>query len=301
MKCPKCGYISFDYTQACPKCNRDTTVEREKLKLPSFKPATLSLLGGLIGETIRPDMGTEMHEAEAASGLAQAFAVSPEELYDIESMEKAFEKDNDFEIEFEPAPDEGLEESLEPVDLAEFPPETPEEVIQKQETPMDLSLESSSEELSLDIDDFIFEGPETGFSQAEETNQHKIALDPDLPSPERVETEEISLSAPTEGKEEEFFLDLDDLITDEPEVGSAQKIYMEDEEESRVDLKELASMVQELTEDSSIVGAESDAATQQSQDVSPSPEALSGDEDLSPDLDFLELELELEKTDDESP
>ena len=291
MKCSKCGYISFDYAQACPKCNRDTTVERERLKLPSFKPATLSLLGALINETVRPDIGGEIHEAEAASGLAQAFAVSPEELYAIESMEKALEKDNDVEIESEPALEEGLEESPKTFDLAGFSSETREELIQKQGPPMDLSLESSSEEFSLDTENFIFEGPVTDPSHAEETNQHEIALDPDLSSP----------SGPPEAEEEEFFLDLDDFIRNETEEGSAQKIYLEDNEESRVDLEELASIVQELTEDSSAAEAESDAKTQQSQDVSPSSEALPGDEDLSPDLEFLELELELEKTDDESP
>lgn len=292
MKCPKCGYISFDYAQACPKCNRDTTVEREKLKIPSFKPATLSLLGALINETVRPDMGAGIPEAETASGLAQAFAVSPEELYAIESMEKAFEKDNDVKIEFEPALEESLGESPEPFDLAGLSSETREEVIQEQGPPMDLSLESSSEGVSLDTEDFIFEGPVTSPSHAEETNQHEIAA-PDLSSP----------SGPPEGEEEEFFLDLDDIITDETEAGGAQNIYMEDEEESRVDLEELASIVQELTEDSSVAEAKSDARTQQSQDVSPSGEALTGDEDPSPDLEFLELELELEKEkpDDESP
>jgi len=50
MKCPKCGYISFDYNQVCPKCNRNISSEQEKIFLPSFRPDPPSLLGFLTGE-----------------------------------------------------------------------------------------------------------------------------------------------------------------------------------------------------------------------------------------------------------
>jgi hypothetical protein len=50
MKCPKCGYISFDYNQVCPKCNKNISNEQEKTFLPSFRPDPPSLLGFLIGE-----------------------------------------------------------------------------------------------------------------------------------------------------------------------------------------------------------------------------------------------------------
>jgi len=50
MKCPKCGYISFDYNQVCPKCNKNISYEQEKLNLPSFRPDPPSLLGFLIGD-----------------------------------------------------------------------------------------------------------------------------------------------------------------------------------------------------------------------------------------------------------
>jgi hypothetical protein len=50
MKCPKCGYISFDYNQVCPKCNRNISAEQEKIFLPSFRPDPPSLLGFLTGE-----------------------------------------------------------------------------------------------------------------------------------------------------------------------------------------------------------------------------------------------------------
>jgi hypothetical protein len=49
MKCPKCHYVSFDYNQVCPKCNKDISVEQERLHIPAFKPNPPSLLGGMLG------------------------------------------------------------------------------------------------------------------------------------------------------------------------------------------------------------------------------------------------------------
>jgi hypothetical protein len=55
MKCPKCNYISFDYNQTCPKCNRDIASEQKRLNLPPYEsdpPFLLaSLAGGVDGTT----------------------------------------------------------------------------------------------------------------------------------------------------------------------------------------------------------------------------------------------------------
>ena len=45
MKCPKCGYISFDSNLECPKCRSDISIEQRKLNLPPFKPTPPLLLG----------------------------------------------------------------------------------------------------------------------------------------------------------------------------------------------------------------------------------------------------------------
>jgi len=62
MKCPKCGYISFDYNLSCPKCNKDISSEQEKLHIPAFRPDPPSLLGALTGEA------NESHIGPASSG-----------------------------------------------------------------------------------------------------------------------------------------------------------------------------------------------------------------------------------------
>jgi hypothetical protein len=49
MRCPKCGYISFDYNKFCPKCNKDISDEQAKLNLHNYRHNAPSLLGMLVG------------------------------------------------------------------------------------------------------------------------------------------------------------------------------------------------------------------------------------------------------------
>ena len=43
MRCPKCGFISFDYLDRCIKCQTDLTGERLKLNLLALTPNPISL------------------------------------------------------------------------------------------------------------------------------------------------------------------------------------------------------------------------------------------------------------------
>ena len=51
MKCPKCGYVSFDHHQVCPKCSKDVLAEQRRLNLPDYKPDPPFFLGALTGES----------------------------------------------------------------------------------------------------------------------------------------------------------------------------------------------------------------------------------------------------------
>jgi hypothetical protein len=51
MKCPKCNYITFDYRDRCPNCNKDFSRERERIGLVAFKPDPPFLLGSLTGDS----------------------------------------------------------------------------------------------------------------------------------------------------------------------------------------------------------------------------------------------------------
>ena len=56
MKCPKCGYISFDYNQRCPRCNKDLGPEQKKRNLVVFKHNPPFFLGSLTGEADNVDV-----------------------------------------------------------------------------------------------------------------------------------------------------------------------------------------------------------------------------------------------------
>ncbi|MBW1786741.1 MAG: hypothetical protein JRK53_09030 [Deltaproteobacteria bacterium] len=44
MKCPKCGYISFDHHASCPKCKKNISSTQGQLNLPDFEIKTPALL-----------------------------------------------------------------------------------------------------------------------------------------------------------------------------------------------------------------------------------------------------------------
>ncbi|UCG22262.1 MAG: hypothetical protein JSU80_06720 [Deltaproteobacteria bacterium] len=50
MRCSKCGYVSFDHLNNCPKCSKDLSTVREDLNLLDFRPEVPFLLGSLVGE-----------------------------------------------------------------------------------------------------------------------------------------------------------------------------------------------------------------------------------------------------------
>jgi len=38
LKCDKCGYVSFDYNETCPVCNKDLSVVRGRLGIHYERP-----------------------------------------------------------------------------------------------------------------------------------------------------------------------------------------------------------------------------------------------------------------------
>ena len=112
MKCPKCGYISFDYNQVCPKCNKDISIEQKRLNLPDYKPTFPALLGALIGGVSEDPGQSQDHDgmalrldSEGAEGIGQAgelnvsndFAGS--EVLDVENEIDSIEPITDFQFE----------------------------------------------------------------------------------------------------------------------------------------------------------------------------------------------------------
>ena len=108
MKCPKCGYMSFDFNQICPKCSKDIAVERDKMSLPSFRPAPPSLLGALTGETSDSNIGLSVGGSGTFAATGGETPFSPEDSQTIEAMEEAFEDSQSLEMQIEATPEEGI-------------------------------------------------------------------------------------------------------------------------------------------------------------------------------------------------
>ena len=280
MKCPKCGYITFDYAKTCPKCNKNIVNERERLNLPTFAPAPLSFLDSLIARAIRPDIDTEIQEPQSASSMTQDLIKGPEDFGAIEAMKEALDEDQDIEMDLAPRP----------LDLPGFSEQMTDTEIQEENSLKDLPFSDSIEELSLDTEDFTFESPITPPHQIEKAKGYEFLLEPDFLSP----------SEPSEGGEETFSLDFDDTTVDKIEVANQQGFTEEGVNEIKLDLEELASMVEELAEEESAGYTESDIAAEKAQVVSPSAEAPADDNSDSENRGFLELDLDLEKGDEKS-
>ena len=112
MKCPKCGYISFDYNEVCPKCNKNIAALRDKMSLPAYKAAPLSMLKSLTREGSDSDSDISVQVSEdTASVLEEEEGLSLEDSQAIEAMEKTFKDSQEFDIQLETTLDEVWDEA----------------------------------------------------------------------------------------------------------------------------------------------------------------------------------------------
>ncbi len=67
MRCPKCGYISFDHLDRCNRCRTDLTGERSRLNLLEIKPNPISLqaIRDRIPQISSPETGWKREETQA--------------------------------------------------------------------------------------------------------------------------------------------------------------------------------------------------------------------------------------------
>ena len=102
MRCPKCGYISFDHLEKCMKCSRDLLSAREDLNLLALRPDVPFLLGSLVGEMQGGDAQKELsltQETELElSGFDMGESSGSEGTIDIGSLGEETEQNSSEEM-----------------------------------------------------------------------------------------------------------------------------------------------------------------------------------------------------------
>ena len=83
MRCPNCGYVSFDYLDRCVKCNTDLTGERNRLNLLEIRPDPISLQEIMERMPIIAQKERE-HEGEASTERSKKPVVPSESRIDLD-------------------------------------------------------------------------------------------------------------------------------------------------------------------------------------------------------------------------
>jgi hypothetical protein len=318
MKCPKCGYVSFDYDLSCPKCNKDISSEQEKLHIPAFRPDPPFLLGALTGEANESQIGPAPaasqipFEKEADISLDDSSSLDSGEVPLDDSSELSLDSgelslDDTSSISLDTGEVQaGVAEGLQKLKADTGNPDIGDFNLEPEEALPDLDLgEEGEEELLLDSEE---KGEEEPSAQEAADSELDITLDleeeetegsepaSDLLSKKDTEAtapelEPLDLEAEETQGNEEIELSLDDLNindTGELELGSDSK--------GSGDLDKLLEMDEikldeiPLTEASpeSKRGARVVSATAPKKKATATP----ADDELSLDLEDLDLELE---------
>jgi hypothetical protein len=320
MKCPKCGYVSFDYNLSCPKCNKDISSEQEKLHIPAFRPDPPFLLGALTGEAneshfgpapaasqISFDREADMSLDEPSHEDSGEVAVDDSSELNLDSGELSLDDTSSLTLDTGGVQAQ-VAKGLQKPKTGKDKPGTGEFKLEPETDLADLDLgEEGEEELSLGSEE---KGEEKPRAQEAADSELDITLDleedemsgaeptADLLTPADTEgsapeLEPLDLEAEgTQGKEE-IELSLDDLKindTGELELGSDSK--------ASGDLDQLLEMDEIKLDEIPLTEAppKSKREARVLSASAPKKKAAekSADDDLSLDLEDLDLDLELE-------
>jgi hypothetical protein len=230
MKCPKCGYNSFDHNDVCPKCNRDVTGERERLRNPSYRPEPPFLLNALTGHADKSIPKVE--NARLERELEEEPGLEAEDSQALEAMEIAFNEGQGLEFSLEPM---DVDESLELLETDLEEPITP--ALEE-----GLGPEEEAETVSLDFGELSIEelaSVSSVWEQAE--GDSKTPLDKEISSG--------SVQEQSSALDVEDAIAFDDFSIDELGLTLEEGTFSEREDEVTVDLEDLASVVREINEE----------------------------------------------------
>ncbi|MBW2000154.1 MAG: hypothetical protein JRJ29_19615 [Deltaproteobacteria bacterium] len=224
MKCPKCGYISFDYNQACPKCTKDISSEQQKMNLPPFRPDPPMLLGSLIGEADESQVIEASDSAEIGfqsdsmmtfdeTGVGQSEEGSFNDSEAFEEGDMSHEDpgaSEEEEIGLSDDQDLGLDLELDDAEGLE-PSDDSAAKIAEEEVVTDFPLEDQDDSSEIVADEIDFEGleDEEGLS-VESQDRKETDGTADRAQEPAGEAPDFELAS-----ENEFDLDLDDIELDD--------------------------------------------------------------------------------------
>jgi hypothetical protein len=301
MKCTKCGYISFDYNQVCPKCSKDISAEQARLNLPSFRPDTPYLLEMLIGEIDESGAGLDTHEfsdiegdtAEFGTGTDYFDSEGPDteevefsdeylgaeadegtlSTFDFEDQESG---SDEAELTFDTSvTDFDLESDIEGIGT------TTGELTEEETDATGISLsepDAQEDELDLDLDSVSLDdfdlSDAAGEEEAWDDEDEGPTLNLEYPDSQNEEPEVAVLPDGLEGQE--ATLDMDSPDSEAKEAASATDLWKDDGDEVALDLDDLT------VDESGELRVEMDETVHETE------------ADLSLDLDDLDIDLDLD-------
>ena len=220
MKCPKCSFASFDFNDACPKCGKDLTPERDLMGHPSYKPKPLSMLAPL--NAYNGDISGDMTRNGQSSLAEGAMNDVPDELL-ISLDDLSDDESEQIQIEPDPTqvePEQKIDDEISLGDLSDDEP-----------LPIQMESDSTLAEPEQKIDDEIFLGDlsddeplpiQTEFDPAQAEPEPKIDdeifLDLSLPDSEETESRQDNILDTEDVHELVADIEFDDVSEQAPNI-----------------------------------------------------------------------------------
>ena len=152
MRCPKCGFISFDHLTSCTKCGKDVAEVASELQGTSIKVDAPMFLGSALAAYADRTGSIDELAMEDEGSVGVDFSMEEEvaEETAAETTDTAAEVDFSFE---ESQPEAGISLAEETV-AEEAPPEAAEESFEELDV-VAAADEGDEGGLEFDLDDFI--------------------------------------------------------------------------------------------------------------------------------------------------
>ncbi|MFZ7111888.1 MAG: hypothetical protein ACOWYE_09410 [Desulfatiglandales bacterium] len=232
MKCPKCGYISFDHNLSCPKCNKDISIEQARLNIPAFMPNPLFLLGLLTGESEKAHAGFGVDTSSFLGDTGQDDILGLSESLLDETDDFSFDESQETEIIIQEDVSGEAEESKpdfdsrgETVLFDESPLDALDEDAQDGEPPLE------EDEFSLDFEDLSSAPPETA-QTASPVEQAEIGGEDLTLGLNKVSEDDVTLGGLYESEADLELGDLEMEFRDSEEIRQSD-FELDDEDDAR--------------------------------------------------------------------